>query len=484
MTELDRQSGELPNQQVVVRNRVMGKIVFGCLCFYLVTLGATQTVYGGQFMRLRWVALAILTGVCGANYLSRLPKLRVFHQDATTHLAIFTYAIATAVTVVSAQNFTFSGLRWLSHIVLVITCLLFLGETCSLKEARNFRLFVKALLLGLVVVSHFYPAPDTPYRDQTLLRGAMGDANSFGHVCALCALLMFHGALSDEIKWARVLQGVLGCVCVFLLYRSGARSSTAALLAGGIMLARFYRLWERPHLIMAAALLIAVAFIEPQFRSRSSEFILKPNQSGADSLPSTGVFASRSALWSGSWEAFKQRPLLGWGFGADAETPTDWAVTAAAIGMIKDVTNDVCVMLEGSGIVGLGAYVMLLSFIFRRYPPSVSNAAIQSASRLGTRLPRDLMLRLHEQRAAYSLWCSLLVLFLFDGSAFSSGSLITALFWLNAGMVRALSVGRPVGKPAPRSSLKSRHAGAARAWSASGLVGGNEAESTRTSAKL
>jgi hypothetical protein len=159
---------------------------------------------------------------------------------------------------------------------------------------------------------------------------------------------------------------------------------------------------------------------------------------------------------------------LGWGFGANADIAPKWSIGPASFGMTRDITNDFFFTLEGSGLVGFLAYLGLMFSILRLFPtrqqlillrkrfvieaPQISlpvaaydsiskkrppfwlepehirrdqNETISGALALSTA-------NVHSQM--YILSASLFVLFIFDGSAFSAGSLISAIFWISAGM--------------------------------------------------
>ena len=74
-------------------------------------------------------------------------------------------------------------------------------------------------------------------------------------------------------------------------------------------------------------------------------------------------------MWEAAWAGFQKRPLLGWGFGADAGMPKKWEVEFKALGTVtRDAVNDTLLVLESSGVVGLGAYVLLVIFALRQMP--------------------------------------------------------------------------------------------------------------------
>jgi hypothetical protein len=168
-----------------------------------------------------------------------------------------------------------------------------------------------------------------------------------------------------------------------------------------------------------------------------------------------------------------QRPFFGWGFGANANVPKEWAVGPTGTTLSRDITNDFLFILEGCGLIGFLGYLLLILAILKQSPtpqeflllrerfrrasrfrPVIStseNAILKSQTTLARgfngrksngnqMIPNDLILsRVYVHAQMYILSVSLFVLFLFDGSAFSAGSLISAIFWISAG---AANLGR------------------------------------------
>jgi O-antigen ligase len=192
----------------------------------------------------------------------------------------------------------------------------------------------------------------------------------------------------------------------------------------------------------------------------------------SEGLSTEKIFSTRERLWTDAWEGFKRRPLLGWGFGAIADITTEWSISATSLGVTRDATNDILFTLEGSGLVGFLAYFGLMISILRQSPTRQQMSRLWRNRRIGIRAKRLLLSAYHSileksytpgqnlkfQRNAengissesiqlpvdhahaimYILSVSLIVLFLFDGSAFSAGSIISAIFWMSAGTAALL----------------------------------------------
>jgi len=414
------------------------------LLFYIGTLAATQTIYGGGYMTLRWTALGSLTLVSFFYWLlGRSPrKDRVGNQRDP--VVVFIYLGATLLSVATAENFEFSGLRWMTQGMLILSCMVFLRGTFNPEKIKDLLLPLKVISLMLLLISLLFPAPLTIY-ENPYFRGAMGDSNSLGHVAAICALVFFQGAMpARKRSWKFGQLAVAGFAFVILI-RSGARSSAAAFLVG-FMLINFYFGLTRSLLTKAAVFLLA-AFIlaSPMIHSKVMHFVAKDErrydhsslsdplrEAGKKGLLPSSMFATRERLWSEGWEGFTRRPFLGWGFGANADIARAWSIRPTGMGMTRDITNDLLFILEGSGLIGFLAYLGLIFFILLQFPSRQQTFMLRQGFRKGM-LDEVTLSRSYVHAQFYMLSVSLFVLFLFDGSAFSAGSLISAIFWISAG---------------------------------------------------
>jgi O-antigen ligase len=311
--------------------------------------------------------------------------------------------------------------------------------------------------------------------DTSYFRGAMGDPNSLGHIAAICALIYLHGAVTGRTKWWRTVQLIVSSIGIVILLLSGARSSMTLFIVG-MGLTNFYYGLTRSlmrSLLAKSVILISIALILTFARptlsalhSAAMNFITKDMYS-SEGLSAKTVFSTRERLWSDAWEGFKRRPLLGWGFGAIADIPTDWSISPTSADLIRDVTNDMLFTLEGSGLVGFLAYLGLMISILRQSPTRQQISRLWRSRRIGMRAKRLLLSAYHSilkksytlgqelifqkgtengidsesiqlpldhgHAIMYILSVSLIVLFLFDCSAFSAGSIISAIFWMSGG---------------------------------------------------
>jgi O-antigen ligase len=447
--------------------------VFFSLLLYIGTLAATVTAYGGRFMTFRWLALLILTVVSAVYWAYRGAPFRT-KSDSKGSIMVLVYLGATLISVIAAENLIFSGLKWATHAMLLLTFMIFLRGTFNIETSKQIILTIKSVTVALLILSLLKPDTMT-ILDTSYFRGAMGDPNSMGHIAAICALIYLHGAVTGKMKWWRTVQFIIGCIAIMILWLSGARSSMALLLVGiglinfyyGLTRSLFRSLLGKSAVLISIALMLALA--RPTLSVIHSEvmnFVTK-NVYSSEGLSTKTVFSTRERLWSDAWEGFKRRPLLGWGFGAIADMPTDWSIRPTSLDVIRDVTNDILFTLEGSGLVGFAAYLGLMLFILRQSPTRQQISRLRKSRRIGIRskqmllsayytiLKKSYTLRQepifqkstengidsvsiqlpldHSHTIMYILSVSLIALFLFDCSAFSAGSIISAIFWLSAG---------------------------------------------------
>jgi len=483
------------------------------LLVYLGTLAATQTVYGMKFMTVRWVALGTLTLISFVYWLlGRIPEKGP--ADQRDHPAgVFFYLGATLLSVATAENVEYSGLRWLTQGMLILSCTVFLRGTFNPEKMGDLLFPLKIISIILLGVSFLFPAPRNMF-DTIYFRGAMGDSNSFGHISAVCALVYLQGAITTRNKKWRILQIMVAATAIIMVIRSGSRSSLLSFMVGAILIIHYFDLGGR-SLLSKALIFLFVAWIiaTPSVHERFKGFIAKEQEEGTyikiqrggeewiryfkTGVSSAPVFATRERLWKECWEGFRKRPFLGWGFGATDDFEKEWTISATSIGLLKrDPTNDLLFILEGTGSIGFLAYLALVFSILRRAPtreqilmlrktfggaagltllPWTAHGSTSKRPAQSRQTP-DLPLmdedhnilgglgisRVCVHAQMYILSVSLFSLFLVDGSAFSAGSILSALFWVSAGAASLTRMG-------PDASERMKHP----------RLGGSEGEGSR-----
>lgn len=463
--------------------RSIPKPILLSIVFYLGTLMITQTAYGWPFMPLRWVGLILLATTCGFCWLFALSTGKYRWDPRGLPKVLIFFLAITLISVFTSENFSFSGLRWLSNVMLLLTCIVFLRGIFGHIQAHQMIGMLKAITFLLLLGSFLFPAPKTGF-ESAYFRGAMNDPNSLGHVTVIAALIFLHGAFTLPSKSWRQVHGLIAAFSIGILVITFARSSMAAFLAGMAVMSLYYAVGRSLLAKAAIFFLIAFTLASPVLQTKITRFVEKDRPQ--DILSSTiirldqpsdvvtpkptSIFISRESLWADAWEGFIQRPLQGWGFSMNKDTPKTWVIGITSIGMIRDATNDILFILEGSGLLGIIGYVFLACFIWQQAPTRRQRMALQAKWRGNfskpSAIPGETQLRglppavprlspvssppeskippapaewrNHTHTIAYILSVSLWILFLFDGSAFSPGSLISVIFWISTGISSAI----------------------------------------------
>jgi O-antigen ligase len=174
----------------------------------------------------------------------------------------------------------------------------------------------------------------------------------------------------------------------------------------------------------------------PNIPGEVLRFLVK---AGSDHENSTlNPMRSRLPVWTAAYDGFKQRPLLGWGFGAASNVLKRSEFTLTSLGIVeRDAVNDILFMLEGCGLIGIGAYSLLLYIIFKQSPSKSQRSILQRYSVGQAVNPTSIYLH-HTHVMLFVLSVCLILLNQFDNSALSAGNLISVTLWLCVGCAMTL----------------------------------------------
>ena len=417
----------------------MRKIVLFTLFIYLAILAVAQTVYGGAFMTSRWPALALVLITAAVCWFYTRPP-RCFRVSTKSTVMVLVYLGMTFLSVVTAENPMFSGLKWASHAAMIALFLVFLLQSFTLQQASQALNILKVLVALLLLLSWLKPTPTIGYvefDEVELFRGAFGSPNSMGQVAAIGCLLFLHGSLTRKAGWLRWAEIAMTCVAAWLVWSSGARSAMVASITGLGLMSYFYPNKMRGKVFWITILAGGLALAMPDIPRAVKRFVLRDSTETATF--SERIFTTRSSVWVAAWDGFKKRPLLGWGFGADDNISKYWDVKLTAIGTVsRDSVNDALIVLESTGITGLIAYILLVILAMKRIPtrrerfllrkihapPSVNKDAGSSAY--------------HNHAIAFIIAASLLVTVQFDNTALSAGNFVSVMLWLCVAIAGAI----------------------------------------------
>jgi O-antigen ligase/tetratricopeptide (TPR) repeat protein len=129
----------------------------------------------------------------------------------------------------------------------------------------------------------------------------------------ICAILLVQ-ATSKRAKWV---YGVLIGVNVIGLFYSGTRGSMIGLLIGAVTTLGIMAYFEKgkSRKVLAAAVVGIAVFVFALFAAKNTDFVKNsPTLNRLASISANDVTgASRIAMWTISYEAWKERPVLGYG---------------------------------------------------------------------------------------------------------------------------------------------------------------------------
>jgi O-antigen ligase len=404
----------------------MSNAVVISLYGYLGTLAVTQTVYGSHFMNTRWFTLGILVIACGFFWFSARPSTHDSSNDKS-NLLVLVYFAMTFLTIVAAENPLFSGMKWISHALMLLVFLVFLRQSLKANQVNLIVLFLKGTIVTLLFASWMKPESMISSLDMELYRGAFGSSNAMGQVAAIGTLLFIHGMLTGKIHWLRYLEASLAVLALWLTWSSGARSAMIAFLTGIVLMNYFYRTRLSKKTIWITLLMAFLMVAMPNL-PKTARLVLTRQSNTSDSF-SEQIFKTRKEVWSAAWEGFQNRPFLGWGFGADDTISKEWNVQFTALGTVsRDHVNDTMIVLESTGIVGFMAYLLLILVAFKQIPTRYQRWTLQKIS--PSLLSKIDLSVYHNHAIIFILATSLIVMVQFDNTALSAGNFISAVLWL------------------------------------------------------
>jgi O-antigen ligase len=397
---------------------------------YLISLALTQTVYGWPFMPVRWAMLGLLAASSIADVIL-VSRHAEFRARSGNGLILTIYLLLTFGTVIYAENWMFSGTRWVSHAIMLVVFMISLPQLITLRQIRQMMVFLKYMMGFLVIISWILPTYDNANQYQ----GAMGNANSMGDIAFISAFLFLQHYTTEKLPRVRNIAGIMALISVITIWKSGARSAMIAFAAGVILLCYYYRK-NMKGTVLVGILAGSVAMVSfPQIPEQIFHFAQKTDR---NKKGSTSAMQSRIPVWTEAYQGFKARPLIGWGFGADSTIAKEWTFQFTSLGATeRDVVNDFLFMMEGGGIVGLGSYVLLIMLVLKQRPNRSQRAILQTFSRDQVSRSRDMDLH-HTHVGLYVLPVCLMVLFQVDNTALSAGNLISLTVWLCTGCAAVL----------------------------------------------
>ncbi len=414
----------------------MHKPVLFALFFYLGTLAIAQTVYGRAFMNARWLALAFLL-VTAAAYWFSTKRLRTSRGSDKSTTIVLVYLGVTFLSVITAENPLFSGMKWASHAAMILVFLLFLWQSLTVKQVSQVLNILKWLVAILIFLSWLKPATVNYQEDIDLYSGAFGNSNAMGQVAAIGCLLFLHSFLTAKAGWLRWVELIMACAAGWLVWSSGARSAMVASITGLVLMNYFYPSKLRGKVFWVTLLVGGLALAVPQMPKAVISVVLRG--STETRTFSEQLFQTRTEVWSAAWEGFKKRPAFGWGFGADDKISRYWEPKFTSIGVItRDSINDTLIVLESTGVTGLIGYLLLVLLAIRQIPTRQERFLLRKIHAPPSVLREADFSAYHNHAIAFIIAATLLVTVQFDNTALSAGNFVSVTLWLCVALAGAI----------------------------------------------
>lgn len=386
-------------------------------------------MFGYLFFSLRWGSLGMLIAFSALSWLA-IPR-KVVHLDSVKQ-RVALYLFAWSITVIMSDYATFSGLRLAAHAMVLVPVMILIPECL---RVRDYALILKGVMVivgSILLVSALGGGGPTGSAVHGWYSGIVGNANAFGHMAAVGLVLFTHAFLSSPRGTRRKIFAALALLSVVLLLKSYARSSALAAVIGLGVLYLFYRAQISRYVALAATAVALALVAVPNFAEQISERVFKHDI--ANRLDNTALgrlLVSREAVFEQQIEGFRERPLVGWGFGVDSDTDLSlWQGEFQSTGFTgRDPVNDTLYTLETGGVVGFLAYAALVALLVGAWTQRRFAAAAMRTDRCSVLYI-----------AFLSLASMLAVLFQLDGTALAAGNFFAVLLWLSIGCVTGLSV--------------------------------------------
>jgi hypothetical protein len=387
----------------------------------LAFLGASMPIanLGGALNQFRWVMLLALA----LGMILRSSVRRGGPPWHPAHLSLACFVAYAAISSSYSANGLMTVLKAATFGCLVAGVMLYgrlesgdpSGGSCKLLDQVYWCAVIVALGCALTVI-HVLP------RRQGFFAGPFGNPNSLGAFIPLVAPVLLLNLLRsfDKGPLIRVANVLLTIAYFILLFMSRSRAGlTATFLACGWWLYFAHR--RAFGLFLGGALIAAVItglYFPENVRNLSQVYVYKG---------SSYVLKSRGDLLSATWDAAKESPLVGVGFGVSKGYSEDWEFAFESGIAGREKANSYLALVEEVGLIGAGFVLLPLAWVLV--------AAIQR-----------LMLFRRRHQMGEEFWVTLTLSACLVGglgSAFfeawltSVGFFSTVLFWLVFGVLAA-----------------------------------------------
>jgi O-antigen ligase len=194
--------------------------------------------------------------------------------------------------------------------------MLYLVWSSTIKPKQWIYFIIISLIVGLICI--IYGLKTTNINQNVRLTSTLGNASYLAFYCVCLAFLSFFLLSIESVKKKKifiVLSYILFFVFVFTLFKTGTRSGLVGLLAGILSYLGFVASSTKNKKSIFLSIFIlamlggSVYFFKDKIIARQPVF----ERLFDFSMESTSE--TRIQVWKTAWEAFKEKPILGWGGG-------------------------------------------------------------------------------------------------------------------------------------------------------------------------
>jgi len=227
-------------------------------------------------------------------------------------------------------------------------------------------------------------------------------------------------------------------------------------ITGLVLLSYFYPSKLKGKALWVALLAGGLALAVPQMPNAVKRVVLRGDMERMTLLEQ--VLVTRTEVWEAAWEGFKKRPALGWGFGADDTISKQWVPEPTATGVVsRDSVNDILIVLESTGVVGLIAYILLVLLSLKQIPTRRERLVLRRMHSPPPVAKEVDFSVYHNHAIAFTAAAALFVTFQFDSTALSAGNFLSVALWLCVAIAGVIK-----NKAVAHESLVARQQGLAR----------------------
>jgi O-antigen ligase len=135
--------------------------------------------------------------------------------------------------------------------------------------------------------------------------GITNNPNSLGTMSAICLLCGYYLFEIIKNKFIKILNAFIEISCIYTVIISGSRSSIILLIINILMIVFIFKNKHKKELIISLFFIIFIIIV----------FGYENKIPGINRLINEGIGEDRLSLWSIAIEMFRQKPLIGWGYG-------------------------------------------------------------------------------------------------------------------------------------------------------------------------